>query len=278
MKLLFPFAKRYIAGDDLESAQSTANKLTSSGFELSLNYVGEYCKTIEEARQAQNQYSEILNYYQNQTIDISIKLSQFGLLLNPEVCEDLVLQIAEQAYNNGQTIRFDMEHSTITDRTLDLCLQMNKEFPETIGTALQARLFRTKDDMIELMKNNVSVRLVKGAYLEKQTIALKSYQDIQNNYLQLITLLGSRTDRRCAVATHDEIILDNILSRADADRFDFEFIYGIRRDLQQKLKDQGQKVRIYLPYGENWLPYALRRLREWKNLVFILRSFIKERF
>ena len=278
MKLLFPFAKRYIAGDDLESAQSTANKLTSNGFELSFNYVGEYCKTIEEARQAQNQYSEILNYYQTQTIDISIKLSQFGLLLNPEVCEDLVLQIAEQAYNNGQTIRFDMEHSTITDRTLDLCLRMNKEFPETIGTALQARLFRTKDDMIELMKNNVSVRLVKGAYLEKQTIALKSYQDIQNNYLQLITLLGSRTDRRCAVATHDEIILDNILSRADADRFDFEFIYGIRRDLQQKLKDQGQKVRIYLPYGENWLPYALRRLREWKNLVFILRSFIKERF
>ena len=278
MKLLFPFAKRYIAGDDLESAQSTANKLTSNGFELSFNYVGEYCKTIEEAKQAQNQYSEILNYYQNQTIDISIKLSQFGLLLNPEVCEDLVLQIAEQAYNNGQTIRFDMEHSIITDRTLDLCLRMNKEFPKTIGTALQARLFRTKDDMIELMKNNVSVRLVKGAYLEKQTIALKSYQDIQNNYLQLITLLGSRTDRRCAVATHDEIILDNILSRADADRFDFEFIYGIRRDLQQKLKDQGQKVRIYLPYGENWLPYTLRRLREWKNLVFILRSFIKERF
>ena len=278
MKLLFPFAKRYIAGDDLVSAQSTANKLTSNGFELSFNYVGEYCKTIEEAKQAQNQYSEILNYYQTQTIDISIKLSQFGLLLNPEVCEDLVLQVAEQAYNNGQTIRFDMEHSTITDRTLDLCLRMNKEFPETIGTALQARLFRTKDDMIELMKNNVSVRLVKGAYLEKQTIALKSYQDIQNNYLQLITLLGSRTDRRCAVATHDEIILDNILSRADADRFDFEFIYGIRRDLQQKLKDQGQKVRIYLPYGENWLPYALRRLREWKNLVFILRSFIKERF
>ena len=278
MKLLFPFAKRYIAGDDLESAQSTANKLTSNGFELSFNYVGEYCKTIEEAKQAQNQYSKILNYYQNQTIDISIKLSQFGLLLNPEVCEDLVLKVAEQAHNNGQTIRFDMEHSTITDRTLDLCLRMNKEFPETIGTALQARLFRTKDDMIELMKNNVSVRLVKGAYLEKQTIALKSYQDIQNNYLQLITLLGSRTDRRCAVATHDEIILDNILSRADADRFDFEFIFGIRRDLQQKLKDQGQKVRIYLPYGENWLPYALRRLREWKNLVFILRSFIKERF
>ena len=278
MKLLFPFAKRYIAGDDLVSAQSTANKLTSNGFELSFNYVGEYCKTIEEARQAQNQYSEILNYYQNQTIDISIKLSQFGLLLNPEVCEDLVLKVAEQAHNNGQTIRFDMEHSTITDRTLDLCLQMNKEFPETIGTALQARLFRTKDDMIELMKNNVSVRLVKGAYLEKQTIALKSYQDIQNNYLQLITLLGSQTDQRCAVATHDEIILDNILSRADADRFDFEFIYGIRRDLQQKLKDQGQIVRIYLPYGENWLPYALRRLREWKNLVFILRSFIKERF
>jgi proline dehydrogenase len=278
MKLLYPFAKRYIAGDDFESAQATANRLITNNYEISFNYVGEYCTTIEEARQAKNQYSEILNYYQDEKIDISIKLSQFGLLLNPEVCEDLVLQVAEQAYKNGQTIRFDMEHSMITDRTLDLCLRMNKKFPETIGTALQARLFRTKDDMLELMKNNVSVRLVKGAYLEKQTIALKNYQDIQDNYLKLIKLLGSQTRRRCAVATHDEIILENILSRADADRFDFEFIFGIRRDLQQKLKDQGQKVRIYLPYGENWLPYALRRLREWKNLVFILKSLIKERF
>ncbi|SVC99638.1 uncharacterized protein METZ01_LOCUS352492, partial [marine metagenome] len=256
----------------------TANELTSKGFELSFNYVGEYCSTIEEAKHAKNQYSEILNYYQDQKIDISIKLSQFGLLLNPEVCEDLVLQVTEQAHKNGQTIRFDMEHSTITDRTLDLCLTLNKEFPETIGTALQARLFRTKDDLLELMKNNVSVRLVKGAYVEKQTIAFKSYQDIQNNYLKLIKVLEGQKNRRCAVATHDEIILDKILSRADADRFDFEFIFGIRRDLQQRLKDQGQKVRIYLPYGENWLPYALRRLREWKNLVFILRSFVKERF
>ena len=276
MKILYPFAKRYIAGDDFESAQSTANKLISNGFEISFNYVGEYCTTIEDAKQAQNQYSQILDYYKDQKIDISIKLSQFGLLLSLEICEDLVLQVAEQAYNNGQTIRFDMEHSIITDRTLDLCLRMNKKFPETIGTALQARLFRTKDDLLELMKNNVSVRLVKGAYVEKQTIALKNYQDIQNNSLKLIKLLGSRTSRRCAVATHDEIILDNILSRADADRFDFEFIYGIRRDLQQKLKDQGQTVRIYLPYGENWLPYALRRLREWKNLVFVLRSVLKE--
>ena len=171
-----------------------------------------------------------------------------------------------------------MEHSIITDRTLDLCLRMNKEFPRTIGTALQARLFRTKDDMIELMKNNVSVRLVKGAYVEKQTIALKSYQDIQVNYLQLIKLLGNNTNRKCAVATHDETILDNILSRADADRFDFEFIYGIRRDLQRLLKDQRQKVRIYLPYGENWLPYAWRRLREFKNLTFVVRSIFKEWF
>ena len=115
MKILYPFAKRYIAGDDFESAQSTANKLISNGFEISFNYVGEYCTTIEDAKQAQNQYSQILDYYKDQKIDISIKLSQFGLLLSLEICEDLVLQVAEQAYNNGQTIRFDMEHSIITD-------------------------------------------------------------------------------------------------------------------------------------------------------------------
>ena len=276
MKLLYPFAKRYIAGDDFESAKLTANELITNGFEFSFNYVGEYSKTIDEATAARNQYLEILNYYQNKKIDLSIKISQFGLLISPENCESLLQQIIEKAYNYGHTVRFDMEHSTITDKTLDLCLKLNQKYPETMGVALQARLFRTKDDMQELMNNNISVRLVKGAYIEKESIALKNYKDIQDNYLQLIELLGKGMNRRCAVATHDENILNDVLSKPDADRFDYEFIYGIRRDLQKSFKDQDHKVRIYLPYGDNWLPYAWRRLREFKNLTFVVRSIFKE--
>ena len=278
MKLLYPFAKRYIAGDDFESAQLTANELITNGFEFSFNYVGEYSKTIDEATAARNQYLEILNYYQNKKIDLSIKISQFGLLISPENCESLLQQIVEKAYNYGHTVRFDMEHSIITDKTLDLCLKLNQKYPETMGVALQARLFRTKDDMQELMNNNISVRLVKGAYIEKESIALKNYKDIQDNYLQLIELLGKGMSRRCAVATHDENILNDVLSKPDADRFDYEFIYGIRRDLQKSFKDQDHKVRIYLPYGDNWLPYAWRRLREFKNLTFVVRSIFKEWF
>ena len=276
MKLLYPFAKRYIAGDDFESAQLTANELITNGFKFSFNYVGEYSKTIDEATAARNQYLEILNYYQNKKIDLSIKISQFGLLISPENCESLLQQIVEKAYNYGHTVRFDMEHSIITDKTLDLCLKLNQKYPETMGVALQARLFRTKDDMQELMNNNISVRLVKGAYIEKESIALKNYKDIQDNYLQLIELLGKGMNRRCAVATHDENILNDVLSKPDADRFDYEFIYGIRRDLQKSFKDQDHKVRIYLPYGDNWLPYAWRRLREFKNLTFVVRSIFKE--
>ena len=276
MKLLYPFAKRYIAGDDFESAQLTANELITNGFEFSFNYVGEYSKTIDEATAARNQYLEILNYYQNKKIDLSIKISQFGLLISPENCESLLQQIVEKAYNYGHTVRFDMEHSIITDKTLDLCLKLNQKYPETMGVALQARLFRTKDDMQELMNNNISVRLVKGAYIEKESIALKNYKDIQDNYLQLIELLGKGMNRRCAVATHDENILNDVLSKPDADRFDYEFIYGIRRDLQKSFKDKDHKVRIYLPYGDNWLPYAWRRLREFKNLTFVVRSIFKE--
>ena len=276
MKLLYPFAKRYIAGDDFESAQLTANELITNGFEFSFNYVGEYSKTIDEATAARNQYLEILNYYQNKKIDLSIKISQFGLLISPENCESLLQQIVEKAYNYGHTVHFDMEHSIITDKTLDLCLKLNQKYPETMGVALQARLFRTKDDMQELMNNNISVRLVKGAYIEKESIALKNYKDIQDNYLQLIELLGKGMNRRCAVATHDENILNDVLSKPDADRFDYEFIYGIRRDLQKSFKDQDHKVRIYLPYGDNWLPYAWRRLREFKNLTFVVRSIFKE--
>jgi len=278
MKLFYPFAKRYIAGDDFKSAQLTANELITNGFEFSLNYVGEYSKTLDEAIVARNQYSGILDYYQDKKIDISIKISQFGLLISPENCESLLQQIVEKAYNYGHTVRFDMEHSIITDKTLDLCLGLNQKYPKTMGVALQARLFRTKDDMQELMNNNISVRLVKGAYIEKESIALKNYKDIQEQYLQLIELLGKGMSRRCAVATHDENILDEVLSKPDADRFDYEFIYGIRRDLQRLLKDKGQKVRIYLPYGENWLPYAWRRLREFKNLTFVVRSIFKEWF
>ena len=278
MKLLYPFAKRYIAGDDIKSAQATANTLSDDGFALSFNYVGEYSKTLDEATAARNKYSEILNDYQDSKIDLSIKLSQFGLLISPTDCESLIQQVVEKAHNYGHTIRFDMEHSKITDKTLDMCLKLNQKYPETMGVALQAKLFRTKDDMRELMNNNVSVRLVKGAYIEKESIALKSYQEIQENYLRLIELLGTKIDRRCAVATHDENILNDILSTPDADRFDYEFIYGIRRDLQQKLKDQGHKVRIYLPFGENWLPYVWRRLREFKNLTFVVRSIFKEWF
>ena len=278
MKLLYPFAKRYIAGDDIRSAQRTANVLSNDGFSLSFNYVGEYSETLDEAIAAQNQYSEILNNYQDSTIDLSIKISQFGILISQTDCESLVEQVVEKAHNFGHTIRFDMEHSKITDKTLDLCLKLNQKYPETMGVALQAKLFRTEDDMKECMNNNISLRLVKGAYIEKESIALKSYQKIQENYLRLIELLGTKMDRRCAVATHDETILNDIFSKPDANRFDYEFIYGIRRDLQKSIKDQGQKVRIYLPYGENWLPYAWRRLREFKNLTFLVRSIFKERY
>jgi proline dehydrogenase len=278
MKLLYPFAKRYIAGDDLRSAQIVANLLSDNGFEMSFNYVGEYSKTLDEAALVQNQYFEILNNNQNNNIDLSIKPSQFGLLVSREHCEGLLQQVAEKAHNYGQTIRFDMEHSKITDKTIDLCLKFNKKYPKTIGVALQAKLFRTKDDMHELINNNISVRLVKGAYIENKSIALNRYKDIQDNYLQLTELLGNKTNLRCAVATHDEIILNKILSKPNADRFDYEFIYGVRRDLQLALKNQGQKVRIYLPFGENWLPYTLRRLREFKNLTFLVRNIYKECF
>jgi proline dehydrogenase len=278
MKLLYPFAKRYIAGDDLRSAQIVANILSDNGFEISFNYVGEYSKTLDEAALVQNQYFEIINRYQNNQIDLSIKPSQFGLLISPEHCEGLLQQVAEKAHNYGQTIRFDMEHSVITDRTLDLCLKLNQKYPKTIGVALQAKLFRTQDDIIELIDNNISVRLVKGAYIEKKSIALNRYKDILDNYLKLAELLRNKTHRRCAVATHDEIILNKILSKPDADRFDYEFIYGVRRDLQFALKNQGQKVRVYLPFGENWLPYTLRRLREFKNFTFLVRNIYKEWF
>ena len=275
MKLLYPLAKRFIAGHDFDSAKPKIAELMNKGYEISIDYVGELSKNTEDAGQAAKQYIEISNFYKDEKIDLSIKLTQLGLLFDKEFCEQLLRSIVEVAYLNGHTIRLDMEDSRVTDDTINLCLKLRRRFPN-IGVALQSNLYRTKEDIFKIADAKASIRLVKGAYKEDKSICIHPEDDVRGCFLMYMGVLLTQSSVRCAIATHDERILKEIMKIKSAKLFDYEFLYGVRRDLQKSLLKDGYSVRIYLPFGKDWLPYTLRRLREWKNLKFVAKNMVKE--
>ena len=276
MKLLFPFAKRFIAGENLEDASEQIINLQEQRFRVALNLVGESGSTREEALNAQNEYLKALKLFPMQTLSLSIKPSLLSLNYSIKDCLEYLTPIVEIAHHSNQKIRFDMESSAITDSTIEICQRLNKNFPNVIGVALQANLFRTSDDLAALKSENISIRLVKGAYREDKSIAFISMNEIRDNFLKLADILLSYQSDQDAVATHDEAILNSILSNNGSKKIAFEFLFGVRRDLQKKLNIK-HTVGIYLPYGSDWLPYTMRRLSEWKNIKFVARNLIKER-
>ena len=276
MNFLHPLAKRFIAGHTLESAKPVIKKLIEDGYEVSVDYVGEESKNSLDCYKAKHQYIKIINSFPNKKIDISIKPSQLGVHINPNMAIGLMAFIAKMANKKGHTIRLDMEDSRVTDITIDLAILLNKRFGN-VGVAIQANLLRTAVDLQRLIKNNISVRLVKGAYKESEKIACQNYFDISACFYNYAASLYANKANKPAIATHDEELLEDIQELIPNPKFfDYEFLYGIRRDLQENYKNKGHKVRIYVPFGENWLPYTLRRLKEWKNLVFVIKNIVKE--
>tara|TARA_Y100000593_G_scaffold35861_1_gene70015 strand:- start:11718 stop:12563 length:846 start_codon:yes stop_codon:yes gene_type:complete len=278
MKILYPLAKRFIAGHDFDSAKPKIQKLLDEGYEVSIDYVGELSSSIEDCRKATAQYLKIIKYYQRKKIDISIKPSQLGLLIEPIISYQNLSRIARRAKKFGHTIRLDMEDSRVTHMTINQAISLNKKYGN-VGVAIQANLRRTKEDLKILINNNVSVRLVKGAYKEKENISFQTKFDIGANFFSNAYTLYKEGSNRPAVGTHDVELLEDIEELLpNAGYFDYEFLYGIRRDLQESFKYKGHTVRIYVPFGESWLPYTLRRLKEWKNLKFVAINIFKECF
>ena len=293
MKFLYPLAKRFIAGHDFESAIPVISKLIWDGYDVTIDYLGELSKTEEDCQNALRQYVDIIEYYGaiSTPIDISIKPTQLGLLLDKVECEVRLTDLVARAYEYGMTVRLDMEDSSVTQDTIDLAIKLRKQFPN-IGIALQSNLYRTEKDLTDMMYHGVSVRLVKGAYKEHITKAYKRKDLLHDTFLkQALRLVSDRcrsyyhykndTTPTPAIGTHDEKLLDDILgylNRFNIEKHDLfiEMLYGIRRDLSSSLQKEGYCVRLYVPFGEDWLPYTLRRLREFKNLRFIISNIIKE--
>jgi proline dehydrogenase len=282
MKLLYPFAKRFIAGPDLKTALPIFRDIEESGYFSSIDILGESVSTRSQVEAAKAEYLKLFESLSsiNHSFDFSIKLSQLGLDIDREFCTENLKQLARALGNH--TIRLDMEDSTRTQNTLKICEEVHNTYPH-LGQAIQAYLFRSEIDVRHCIDNRISIRLCKGAYKEPSDVALQSMDKIRENFFKLACQL-LKEGYQPAIATHDENLLIDLLDfirqeNINPNSFYFEMLYGIRRDLQKILKGKGYRVRIYIPYGKAWLPYTLRRLAEKKeNLCFVITHLFRESF
>lgn len=278
----YGFAKRFIAGETLEDALKASAELCTAGRRVSLNHLGENVRTGEEARRVRDSYLEMTHQLDAQQLDgnISIKLTQLGLDLDRNLSQSLTSEIVEAASKLGRTIEIDMEGTACTEATLDIFEAVRRRF-DSVGLAVQAYLYRTEKDVERLAPLRPKLRLVKGAYREPPQHAYQKKSDVDANYRRLLErLLDGRFFP--AIATHDPAMLEHAqkLVRERAlrpDQYEFQMIYGVRRDLQQQLRDAGHPLRIYVPFGTEWCPYFMRRLSERPaNCWFILRNLVAE--
>lgn len=276
--------RRFIAGDTLDEALKTAEDLASRGFGVSLDYLGENTSTADEANQAKATYIDMLERIASSSCasktNISIKLTQCGLDIGRDFCVATLKEVLSRADQLGLFVRVDMEGSKYTEQTVDILAEVFEDHKNT-GTVLQTYLYRTPEDVERLVGLGMRLRLVKGAYLEPTTVAYPKKADVDQAYRDLSQkLLDSGIYH--GLATHDESIIafvKDYVQKKGIDKsqaFEFQMLYGIRRDLQESLLKEGYNVRVYLPYGDQWYPYFTRRLAERPaNVFFILKSLFK---
>nr|HET6903326.1 proline dehydrogenase family protein [Ktedonobacteraceae bacterium] len=274
-------SRRFVAGEAIDEAIATTRVLNKSGMHVSLDHLGENVSVASEAQAAAQDYINILEKIKQTGVDanISIKLTALGLDISQQLCEQNVQKILELSQQYAIFVRIDMEASAYTEQTVDITLRMHKQF-EHVGTVIQSCLYRSKQDVEQLIAQGVRVRLVKGAYKEPKTVAIQSKSEVDHNYVQLMMMLLLKGNYP-AIATHDEAIINATCKYArdhgiGRDAFEFQMLYGIRRDLQTKLVKQGYNVRIYVPYGSQWYPYLMRRMAERPaNLVFVMSNALR---
>ncbi|OFW04257.1 MAG: hypothetical protein A3I61_09755 [Acidobacteria bacterium RIFCSPLOWO2_02_FULL_68_18] len=278
------FARRFIAGETIDAAIDVAQRLEAQGLLLTLDYLGERVKTLDEAQAATREYVRLLDLLVSAGIErnISLKLTQLGIDVDRATCVDNLRRILDPAGRHGFFVRIDMENSPYTQVTLDIFETLWEQQYRNLGVALQAYLYRTELDLRRMNALGARVRLVKGAYKESPTIAYRRKADVDAAFVQLAREL-LETGTYPAIATHDERIIDAVRAHAGehaiaGDRFEFQLLYGIRRDLQASLVAAGCRVRVYVPFGREWFPYFMRRLGERPaNLGFVLGALLRER-
>jgi proline dehydrogenase len=273
-------AERFIAGESLEDALAAARRLANQGLTSTLDRLGENVLTREEASRAVAAYAETLRGLAGAGLEpnISVKLTMLGLDIAADVAHENMAALLETAYAVRGFVRIDMEGSAYTERTLGIAEALHERFPEQVGTVIQAYLHRSDRDVERLIVRRMRVRLVKGAYAEPADIALQRPREIDAAFVRLMERL-LEAGPYPAIATHDPALIRATQGFAlrmgiDRRRWEFQMLYGVRRDAQRELARDGFGMRVYVPFGADWYPYFSRRIAERPaNLLFVLRQF-----
>ena len=277
-------SSRFVAGLEIEDALRAAEMLNNHGMTATLDSLGESVATEAEAEQAAEIYHRLLDEVAKRKLkaNISVKLTQMGLEMSPDLAYKIAAGLTEHARATGNFLRIDMEGSNLTQVTLDLVrhIHARDEFRGHIGIVIQAYLYRSEADIQQLIEDGIRVRLCKGAYQEPPSVAFPKKTDVDTNYVRLTGILLSSPIYH-GIATHDEAMIEAAKSYAThqgiaPEHFEFQMLYGVRRDLQRRLVREGYNVRIYIPFGREWYPYFMRRLAERPaNVLFLAKNLFR---
>jgi proline dehydrogenase len=275
---------RFIAGESIDEAVAAIREVNAHGCSASFDHLNESVSSTAETEAEVREYLDVLRRIDETGINsnVSIKLTQFGLEIDPELAYRNARRVVEDAARRGNFVRVDMEGSSVTQATIDVFKRLRAEFGlNDVGIVLQSYLYRTMDDARDLLKIPARIRLCKGAYNEPPEVAYPNKKDVDDNYIRVMQLLLSSGIYH-GIATHDPKMIDATVDFAkregvSKDAFEFQMLYGIRRDLQEQLARDGYGMRVYVPYGKHWYPYFMRRLAERPaNIWFVLKNLFKD--
>lgn len=275
---------RFVAGTAVEEALAACRAVNAEGIAVSLDSLGESVMAEPAARASAAIYHQLLDAIAERKLNanVSVKLSQMGMDFDPSLAERILAEMVEHAAAIGTFVRVDMENSAYTEATIAMTERLHALHPGAVGTVLQAYLFRSEADTKRLLAQGIRIRLCKGAYKEPAQVAFPLKSEVDANYVKLMKRMVT-SGVFCGIATHDERIVEQLLAfvaqhHIDKRAFEFQMLYGIRRDLQHRLAKEGFGVRVYIPFGTEWYPYFMRRLAERPaNVLFLLKNLLSRK-
>lgn len=272
-KFIWLFSKSYISGETIDDAMRVSKELNKNKVEVTLDVLGEFIKSLEEAKENKKEYLKLIDVTYKSGIDgnFSVKPTFFGLLIDKEICYRHIREIVAKAASYNGFIRIDMEDSPCTDMEIELFRRLRTEFPESVGLVLQAYLKRTLNDIKGLIdlnseKHPLNFRLCKGIYIESEKIAFKKYEEINQHYLEDLEYM-LKNKIYVGIATHDKPLVEGAYKLIEKynvpkNMYEFQMLYGVTPNLRESIVNDGHKMRVYVPFGKEWFGYSTRRLKE----------------
>lgn len=277
-KMIWIFSKRYIAGETIDECLKVAKELNNEGNEVTIDLLGEFVNNLDQAKEYKDKYLEIIERFTSENItgNFSLKPTMFGLLVNKEICRNYLEEIINKAVEKNSFVRIDMEDSQCVDSEIEIYQYFLRKYPANVGLVVQAYLRRTISDLIHLKDSQLngtplSFRLCKGIYIEPEHIAFKSYKEIQDHYMEDLEYMFNQK-MHVGIATHDKQLVDraNVMieeKKVAPDMYEFQMLYGVTPELRKSILANGDKMRVYVPFGKEWMGYSMRRLKENPKMV-----------